>query len=58
MNIKLKFQFVSFIFDEITRAFPLGPYQPPRVEYILLMMKNQIDLKKVRQFSLLDATNM
>ena len=58
MNIKLKFQFVSFIFDEITRAFPLGPYQPPRVEYILLMMKNQIDLKRLDSFVLLDATNI
>ena len=50
MNIKQKFQFVSFIFDEITRAFSLGPYQPPRVEYILLMMKNQIDLKRLDSF--------
>ena len=50
MNIKLKFQFFSFIFDEITRAFSLGQYQPPRVEYILLMMKNQIDLKRLDSF--------
>ena len=50
MNINLNFQFVSFFFDGITTFFLFGPYQPPRVEYILLMMKNQIDFKRLDSF--------